>query len=120
MRKPKGFNRVTFIVPLYDDGVTTVAVVSADTIHREEAWFLDALQKALTAWFGTKSGRAAWRTSCADFNVGDLGLNIGSVSLRKFLSIEHIHNLTVTIGEADRGGQWVFDKVLGDGGELDA
>jgi hypothetical protein len=52
------------------DGVTDAAYCSFES---EEADGKKALSKAVTNWVETsEAGKAAWKESCEDFNIGDL------------------------------------------------
>lgn len=114
--------KVEFIVPHYEGiGLKWVCVVKAETDDpglADDSLFLAGLRRAVTRWINeTDEGKAAWKESCEDFNIGDLGNNFPfDEKLTEFLFAERIANLELnSFGGGSR--YWVHDTHLVD--ELD-
>lgn len=114
--------RVEFLVPHSEAfGLKWVCVVTAEILDpalADDSRFLSNLQRAVTRWVNeTDEGKAAWKESCEDFNVGDLANQMPfDEKLVEFLSDERIVDLDLnTFGGGSR--HWVHDTHLVD--ELD-
>lgn len=71
----------------------------------------DRVSAALTRWYLTPEGLAAWRESCADFNVGDLA-NTYSESLKVLLREVGLKDLEYRTASGD--SSWQHDNILGE------
>jgi hypothetical protein len=114
--------KVEFIVPHSEAmGLKWVCVVTAEILDpalADDNRFLSGLRRAVTRWINeTDAGKAAWKESCEDFNIGDLGNQMPfDEKLVEFMSDERIVNLELnTFGGGSR--HWVHDTHLVD--ELD-
>jgi hypothetical protein len=70
----------------------------------------DRVSAALTRWYLTPEGLAAWRESCADFNIGDLA-STRSESLKALLQEVGLKDLEYLTATGDCW--WQHDDVLG-------
>jgi hypothetical protein len=70
----------------------------------------DRVSAALTRWYLTPEGLAAWRESCADFNIGDLA-NTYSESLEALLQEVGLKDLEYLSTAGD--SSWQHDNILG-------
>ncbi len=110
---------IRFIVPrsqAYDDECT-FAVVTAQVERdlRDGRTFVQRLVKAVTEWVKTTDeGRAAWKCSFEDLNVGDLVHYVGDPSLDTILTRNGICSLCVQVFSEDYPSGWQFDDVLVD------
>lgn len=118
-QKIKNSQKVEFIVPHYEGiGLKWVCVVRAevlDSVLADDRLFLKSLRLAVTRWINeTDAGKAAWKESCEDFNIGDLGNCFPfDEKLVEFLFDERIVNLEMnSFGGGSRN--WVHDTHLVD------
>lgn len=112
-----GGARVRAVVRRDSHEEVTVAVVACDQsdMVRTADDLLPRLRAALDRWRRTSmSGRRAWRESCHDFNVGDLGNWVAEPALIERLAVEGIAGLSVDIFSSDEPPRpdWTFDTVL--------
>lgn len=115
--------KVEFIVPHSEAlGLKWVCVVTAEILDpalADDSRFLSGLRRAVTRWINeTDAGKAAWKESCEDFNVGDLANQFPfDEKLVEFMSDERIVNLELnSFGGGSR--HWVHDTHLVDELEL--
>lgn len=75
----------------------------------------------MTAWVNdTPEGRAAWRRSSEDYNIGDLVSDLHDPSLQPRLSAAQIVDLSVEcFADLTAHGDWTYDTVLVNDYELD-
>jgi hypothetical protein len=66
---------------------------------------------ALSAWYATPEGMAAWSRSCGDFNIGDLAFELGSDSLQAVLADHGLRDIKILT--AFGSTEWQHDDVLG-------
>jgi hypothetical protein len=97
-----------------------IAIVSYQTKsdkHLSPDDIMDLLVKSITEWVSnTEDGKAAWKSSCEDFNVGDLSAFTRYTSLLGYLHANDIWNLDVNIvGNGDCPTNYTYDTVLVDG-----
>ena len=112
-----GNQPVEFIVPHMEAmGLRFVCVVKATVNNpalNDDSRFLDSLRRAVTRWIDeTAQGKTAWRQSCQDFNIGDLGNEFPlDEAFVEILAAEGIHQLEL---ESYGGGarNWVHDTHL--------
>ena len=109
--------RVRFVIPRTSSDEFTYAVVSAAVKSEamlDERVFLVALSSAVNKWtVRIASGRAAWRESRKDFNVGDLSRYLADKELQKCLSLARIYDMEITIAtEHNRAKCWTYDTIL--------
>lgn len=95
----------------------TFAIVKADVSREElaeERPFLAALMNAVTEWVKTtKNGKAAWKESSADFNVGDLSGYSNDKQLVPLLKKNGINSLDIDCEAHTEGADyWSYDTVL--------
>jgi hypothetical protein len=111
--------RVKFVVPRLSHEEITVAVVTGRVVIDlvNEAKFLAALQRAVSAW-GTTSpfGIEAWKDSSEDFNVGDLSHYQHDEHLKKCLAEQGIDDLVIECHASidNNLGPWQYDTILMD------
>lgn len=73
------------------------------------------VSKSVTHWARTtESGRAAWKQSSKDFNVGDLSSEIGDGDLNASLLLHGISSLEIETHSNRSRLSWEFDNVLVD------
>jgi hypothetical protein len=93
----------------------SVQVSCAADLHRQ-------ITAAVTRWVKqTESGREAYRRSSEDYNVGDLGGDLGDPDLMGLLAAHGVHDLTIDLFSSDDAHRtWTYDKHLVDASELEA
>jgi hypothetical protein len=70
----------------------------------------DRVSSALTLWYQTPEGLAAWHEACGDFNVGDLA-NTYSESLKVLLKSVGLRDFRFITASGD--SSWQHDNILG-------
>jgi len=89
----------------------TVATEELCSIHK----FVEALTLALSRWATqTDNGRAAWKRSSKDFNVGDLSTELPDPELERHLFKVGITNFTIVLSNEllVTIDYWHYDTVL--------
>lgn len=116
---------VEFVVPHVEAmGLRFITVVRAkvrDDSMKEDVNFLRRLRRAITSWIKeTEDGKAAWKLSSEDFNLGDLANEYhAESSIIPYLAAEGIDELSI---ESLGGGcrNWIHDTVLVNEHELES
>jgi len=100
-------------------GEGRIAIVKCKSEYTRQDDVIKALSNAISDWGNkTEEGKAEWRMSSGDFNIGDLSMVVGShpsqafSTLVPFLDKAGIYNLFVdTYGSDDICG-YPYDSVL--------
>jgi hypothetical protein len=95
------------------DGDFVVVIINGLSQHRDrmdKATIRERISAALTRWYQTDEGLAAWNQSCGDFNIGDLASTC-SPSLNQLLLEFGFKDLEFTSAGGD--AEWQHDDILG-------
>lgn len=90
--------------------------------HNEELMsqksFFQALRAAVTQWvIETEEGKEQWKSSCEDFNFGDLSLNCDQPSLQKMLEQHGIVDLSIRQFSAN-ATTMNYDTIIPDANQI--
>jgi hypothetical protein len=101
------------VCQLIDEGDFVVVLIRGLSKHRDrmdKATMRERISAALTRWYQTDEGLAAWNQSCGDFNIGDLACTY-SPTLKQLLLEFGFKDLEFDTAGGD--SDWQHDDVLG-------
>lgn len=98
------------------EGEDTIAIVNAEVVEViPKKQLQQKVIQACTAWVKrSKTGKAAWKQSSEDFNVGDLSEWQGNEELQEDLRAVGIVSLSIVTYSSDDSAAWRYDNLLVD------